>query len=453
MKFRLIALVLILSLVPFSYALAEGFTPLPGYKSPRFAPVLVANTPTAVSTSAVEPPTATSEVTPASSQSTTPLADGTIVPATNLGNITGKVTNGSGGGIPGGLNVTLVGLDKDKTGSYQKVLEQQAPVNQDGSYNFAGVQVSLNRAFLIIASYGNVEYQSDPVIVKDSTANYSIPITIYDTTNDFKELTVDQVHIKFDYSSQSVLQVSELYIVTNPGKQVLVVSSTGTTIPFLQTPVGASNVQYQLAQGSAQLLNATDGFALLPGTDKQYGFQVSFNMPYGRSLKYEQLFNLPVSSLTVFIPQGMRLMGEQLTAAGSQTIQSQTYLMYQSNKMAAGSSLSLTLSGKLGASTGFKFDRQTIVLIGAGIVGILLIGVGIYLYLRDRARLLKEEQADQEEQDGQDGQVEKDALGEDRDNIMDAMIALDDQYKAGEIPKEAYEARRMELKERLKGIL
>jgi uncharacterized membrane protein YcjF (UPF0283 family) len=115
--------------------------------------------------------------------------------------------------------------------------------------------------------------------------------------------------------------------------------------------------------------------------------------------------------------------------------------------MAAGSSLSLALSGKPGASTGFNFDRQTIVLICIGVVGILLIGAGIYLYMRDRTRLLKKEQEEQ------NGKIEEDALGEDRDNIMDAMIALDDQYKAGEIPKEAYEKRRMELKERLKEII
>jgi len=62
-----------------------------------------------------------------------------------------------------------------------------------------------------------------------------------------------------------------------------------------------------------------------------------------------------------FCSPGYAFGGEQLTAAGPQIIQSQTYLMYQSNKMAAGSSLSLALSGKPGASTGFNFDRQTIV--------------------------------------------------------------------------------------------
>jgi len=55
-------------------------------------------------------------------------------------------------------------IGQDKAGSYQKVLELQSPVNRDGSYSFTGVEVALNRAFLIITSYGGVEYQSDPVM-------------------------------------------------------------------------------------------------------------------------------------------------------------------------------------------------------------------------------------------------------------------------------------------------
>ena len=86
------------------------------------------------------------------------------------------------------------------------------------------------------------------------------------------------------------------------------------------------------------------------------------------------------------------------------------------------------------------------ILIGIGIVGALLVGLGIYLYLRDRARWRRENEENE-------AVIEKDALGEDRDSIMDAMIALDDQYKAGEIPKEAYEERRKELKERLRSVL
>ena len=440
MKFRLTASVIILSLFLVSFSSAKKNQTTPGYKSQSPAPTLA--TETLVAGSIPASPT----------QTITSPNEVTASPEPSLGNFTGTLVNGSGGGIPEGQKVSLVGLDKDQTGSYQKVLELQTPINHDGSYSFTGVKISLNRAFLIVASYQGVEYQSNPVIVTDATTDFSIPVTVYDKANDFNTLIVDQVHLKFDYTSQSAIQVTELFVVTNPGKLVVVVASDGSTIPFLKIPAAAASVQYQLAQGSTQLLTATGGFALLPGADKQYGFLASFSLPYSRSLKYDQLFALPVTSLEVFVPQGMRLSSKQLTAGAAQTIQNQTYLMYQATKMAAGSSLSLALSGKPGSSTGFKFDRQTILWIIIGLVGVLLIGAGMYFYLHDRSLFMKEEQFYLKELEAQEEEIEEGASGEDQESIKEALSALDDLYKTGEIAQEAYDQQQEVLKERLKGI-
>ena len=76
-------------------------------------------------------------------------------------------------------------------------------------------------------------------------------------------------------------------------------------------------------------MNATGGFALLPGVDEQYGFIASFTMPYGNSLKFDQPFSLPVSSMIVFIPQGERICKVDDIATGSQEIQGQSYQMYR----------------------------------------------------------------------------------------------------------------------------
>jgi hypothetical protein len=446
MKYRLAALVVFLALTQASCSLSEDITPPPGYQSPTSVPNLAPATQTPKPNWTTEPDTITPESSSPGTQSTTPSDDIKVTPRVSFRKISGNLVNGSGGGIPDGQKVTLVGFDKDQSGNYQKVTELEAPVESDGSFNFKDPEAPLDRAYLIISSWGGVEYQSDPVLVTDSTTDYSIPITIYEKTDDPNILAFNQVHLKFDLPSQDIIQVTELFIVTNPGKQVVVVPSDGTTIPFIHTPDTAGSVQYQLSQGSAQLLNATGGFALLPGTDKQYGFIASFTMPYRSSLKFDQPFSIPVSSLTVFVPQGMRFRSDQLIDAGPQDIQGQSYQIYQANNLASGSSLSLTLSAKPGASARLKFDRQTMVLIGIGVVGVLLIGIGITLFLRDRARFKKENEYEAEH-------IEEDALGEDRNHIMDAMIALDDQFKTGAIPIEAYEKRRLELKERLKEAL
>jgi hypothetical protein len=446
MKYRLTTLIVFLSLALAACSLAEDITPPPGYQSPIPLPSQSIATQTPQATRTTEPPTVTFEGPPARTQSTIPSADATTTAVAPLGNISGNLINGSGGSIPAGQKVTLEGFDKDQAGTYQNVMELVAPVDPKGSYSFKGVEVPQGRAFIIITSWQGVEYQSEPVLVSTTTTDFTLPITIYEKTEDSKVLAINQIHLIFDLSSQNEVQVTELFIVTNPGKQVVVVASDGTTIPFLQTPKNATGLQYQLSQSSAQLLNATGGFAMVPGADKQYGFIASYTMPYANSLKFDQPFSLPVSSLTVFVPQGMRARSEQLTDAGLQDVQGKSYQMYQANKIASEGSFSLTLTGRPGASTGSSISRQTWVLIGISLVGLLLIGLGIFLYLRDRARFKKVTESEQEV-------IEADALGEDRDSIMDAMIALDDQYKAGEIPKEAYETRRQGLKERLKGLL
>jgi hypothetical protein len=446
MKYRLTAFIVFLTFILASCSLAEDITPPPGYQSPSSVPSLALTTKMPQATLTTEPATVTPDVSPATPLSSTPIAEVTTPSRSAIGNISGNLVNGSGGTIPEGQKVTLVGFDVDQSGNYQKVVEQVTTVDPAGSFSFRGVEVPQERAFLIITSLGDIEFQSEPVIVSDTKTDFSVPITIYDKTDDWTPLSLSQVHLIYDSSSQDVLQVVELYIVNNTGKQAVFIPSDGTAIPFIHVPEKASSVQYQLSQGSAELVNAKGGFAILPGAEKQYGFIATYTLPYSRNLKIEQLFSLPVSSLTVFIPQGMRLRSEQLVEAGKQDIQGKSYQLYQANKIASGSTVSLTLSGKSGESTGFAFNRQTLVLIGIGVVGVLLLGLGIYLYLRDRARFRKENEASNEE-------IEKDALGEDRDSIMDAMIALDDQFKAGEIPREAYDTRRLELKERLKQAL
>jgi uncharacterized membrane protein len=98
---------------------------------------------------------------------------------------------------------------------------------------------------------------------------------------------------------------------------------------------------------------------------------------------------------------------------------------------------------------GIVLDQHAWIVIGAAAVGLILIALGIFLFFRDRM-LRKLDDEDFEEDN--DGEVGPDALGDNRDSILDAILNLDDQYKAGDISKEAYTDRRDELKNRLKKL-
>jgi hypothetical protein len=195
---------------------------------------------------------------------------------------------------------------------------------------------------------------------------------------------------------------------------------------------------------------ATKGFALLPGSDKQYGIIATFTLPYNKRLIISQPFSLPVSSATIIVPEGVKVRSDQLTDAGTQAstgTTAATYHLYQSGSLATGSTLTLTISGLPGDKAGFVLDQRTWLMIGVAALGLILISLGIFLFLRDRKLRKLEDEFERAEEDG-----DEDSLGTDRESIMDAIIALDDQYKAGDISKESYEQRRDELKDRLKNL-
>jgi flagellar biosynthesis/type III secretory pathway M-ring protein FliF/YscJ len=90
------------------------------------------------------------------------------------------------------------------------------------------------------------------------------------------------------------------------------------------------------------------------------------------------------------------------------------------------------------------------IIIGIGAFGLVLVVAGGWLLWRNR------QSADADEDDAID---DDDAEGEEgadeptQEEIMDAIVALDDQLKSGNISDQAYKERRAELKEKLRRML
>jgi hypothetical protein len=120
--------------------------------------------------------------------------------------------------------------------------------------------------------------------------------------------------------------------------------------------------------------------------------------------------------------------------------------MYSGGSFNASNPLAMELSGRpKGGSTNLLTgsENRTNLLIGAGALGATLVIVGVWLFRKNRT----EEAEDEDEEE--DLEAVSSDLPDDRDALMDAIIALDDLYKAGELPEEAYQQRRSQLKEKL----
>lgn len=116
--------------------------------------------------------------------------------------------------------------------------------------------------------------------------------------------------------------------------------------------------------------------------------------------------------------------------------------------MQAGSDLAIEINGQ-------PNNRGPIVSLGSNATltigllafGVALIAAGGWLFLRSRnGRAENQDQAREDFPPAIDGSADVDML-------LDAILALDDQYKAGEIPQDAYLKRREELKSGIKDRL
>ena len=113
-----------------------------------------------------------------------------------------------------------------------------------------------------------------------------------------------------------------------------------------------------------------------------------------------------------------------------------------------GEDFSLVISGNDALSRlGISGQDNTTLFLGIGIFGIVLVSVGVWFYLRSRSKPEDEDEALEPETD-----VELNGI-DDSDTAMDAILALDDLYKEGQLPEEAYLERRAELKSHLQQLI
>ncbi len=448
-------------------AISEGVAPnMPGFStelSEADRVALVAylrsltfdmSVPKAIPTSTPEA-TATLEAQPATPdpQLSTPEAavtsEASATPEIAVGTISGTVVNATGNALPAGLTVILRGFDhgSDASGGLAEAINLSVPLAPDGAFNFENVEMPAGRLFLAEVTFTGVPYQSDFLVAEDGMDKLSLPpLNIYETMTDLALLKLDQTHIVFDFSSQGIAQVYAIYILTNSSTQTIVILTDGQSLPFIALPENAQNVGFDVAEGSAPLLPADGGFAIPPSAN-QYGIVAFFTLPYDKKLEVTQPFKLAAESVTLFVPDGFKVKGDQLTDAGVKPIQGNSFQTYTTENVKADSSLTFTVRGSTKTSMGgTSLDTKTSLIVGLGGLGIVLILAGVYLFFRDRARQGEPEEDEEEE-------APEDALGEDPVSLTDAILALDDQFKSGCIAKEAYEKRRAELKARLKELL
>jgi mono/diheme cytochrome c family protein len=359
------------------------------------------------------------------------------------GIVRGVVDNQTGKALPADVIVTLRVLEhgSDPTAGPQEVFSTTITLQTDGTYSFENVELLENRILISELQFEGMSIQSEYSVIKAGDTEVTLqPIVLYSTSTDTSLLSISDASMFFNFTGDGKVQIFVVYTLVNATDKTIFVSmGNAQEIPFIKLPPGSTEIGYEATQDSASFISTDTGFGM-PPNETPYGIIAFATLP--KSDKIEQPFVLPVGIVNVFLPEGVTAESDKLTDQGMKDMQGTKFQSYRTDYLKAGDTLTFSTSGEPTIPTTSEatapMSKNQPLLIGIGVFGVALILAGVWMYLRDRNRL--DEDEDEDEQD-------EFASSED---VMDAILALDDLHRAGKISDEAYQNRRAELKDILK---
>ena len=375
-------------------------------------------------TSTISLPTPTPRAT--SSTQADDLPEGTPEEAAT-GEILGRITNGtSGAEVPDGLPVTLYGVDGQAV-----VLELAVEAGAGGEFIFEGVEMAAGRLFIAATEHQGVLYYTEPGSMPAGLERLELPLTIYDSTQDPALISAEQLHLLFDFNSPGIVSVLEVWVISNTGDKTFAPIEAGLEVIL---PDGAGALRFDDGGVGNRFQLTERGFSDLAPVKPGIGSSqllFTFELPYERRLDFEQPISMQTHAVDVLLPSGgPDIRDGDLSDNGVRQVSTGSLQTYSTGPIAAGEVLEFRISGRIsGAEGGADFNPLMGLVIGGALLGIVLVGLGLWWFRFG-------------------GRPAAKAPGDDGGDVLHAIAELDDKHAAGKISDDEYSKRREELKRR-----
>ena len=394
------------------------------------------------------------EISPTDSIVQTPVPTAAVIAAdpveeesgsieTSNGEILIEVIDHSGGLLlDQDLVVRLEGYD-----NFDRVVEMSSALPDAGYVVITDVPLVDERVYFASISYGGAVYRSNVIQVKQDSSDLVLQVQIFDTTTDDSGLIIDRIHVLIDFPGPDFIQVSEIYIISNFGDKTVVAKAADQPVVIFSLPEGATNIEFENGTLGQRYVRTADGFGdtvSIPPGSGVYQVLVYYNLPYQNAkLDFAQVMNYPVGAVVAMTPANrVKLKGSLFDDMGIQSIPSGDVQVYGGGVIEKGGKLEFRLSGKPDSLEGSQFSGLSRVegyVIAIGILGIALILAGVIVFIRNR---------------NVNGEVQpKTEVLDQKDQILDSIIALEDLYNDGEITEKVFHKKRDELKLKLNGLI
>jgi hypothetical protein len=304
---------------------------------------------------------------------------------------------------------------------------------------FDQVPFEPGRVLFASVPFGGAIYRSE-IIQVDQETSLSLQVPVYETTSDTSSLLIDRLHVLLDFPQAGLVQVTEIFILSNLGSKTIVARSIDEPSAVFSLPENAGSIQFEDGALGQRFLLTEGGFGdtvSIPPGSGVYQVLVYFTLPYqGSRLNFEQVMNYPLSAAVVMVPAGAAtLKGANLEDLGVQSLPEAAVQVYAAQSIARGETFDFQLSGVSRGEAGTLSTTQILVF-AAGLLGILMLGTGIWLYFRNRKETAEDPRSE--------------PAVSSREEILDSILALEDLFQQGEISQESFERKRAQLKEQLR---
>jgi mono/diheme cytochrome c family protein len=363
--------------------------------------------------------------------------------------LAGVIRNGTlGAAVPPNLSVNLIGLDP----GFGVMTTLTVTADATGAFIFRDVPVTEGRQFVVATDYDGVTYYSPVTALDGSDAQ----LTVYERTNDAGALRIERIHTFILFETQNEVTIGQLVIVNNFGDRTFA-PPDGRTVT-ITLPPGARDLNVQDGQEGVTFFRTEAGFAdtapVVPGRGAAQ-LLYSFKLPWNGALEFVQPLPYPVDNVNVLVgDMNVTLTGPQFGKSELQDVQGMPFQNYARAGLTAGEPLTFRLSsdamaGVANAIGNFLGGADTSGLaLGASVLGLTLLVLGVWWW----------------RQQAGGGRRTADRIPaaripatrihatRSRDELLDAIAELDDDYAAGKVSRAEYERERAWLKNELKKV-
>jgi uncharacterized membrane protein len=333
--------------------------------------------------------------------------------------VSGTVVNGTAGAsVPPGLEVTAAQLDSEG----RQVDLRRGALGPGGDFRIEGFGNSPGLHYVVSAGYRGVNYT---VVVDGGPSEVEARLTIYETTRDESVVTIPADTMFVAPREDGAIEVLQQFRIVNTSDRTYVGASgdDSRAVVTLPVPRGAFDLAPVEGIDSERVFGAGGGMALSeplqPGeTALSYLYRV--RVPAGLWPLERRVF-YPTERLDLLVRVPMRVSSTDLRPHTEAEVEGESYRVFRGGPLDAGYVVVAEVTTAAGVSVSLWVGL-------AAIMAVLLALLATAGWARRRSRRTRPSR---------------------REELVDAIARLDEQFEAGGMEEEAYRRRREEIKARL----